>query len=88
MKKDRKDVPVLLKHYLKLNGKLLSFSIEEAFSGVVDALLTVDPRNAETRLLKRLIKYIRSDTDTHPIFISQTERRALKGYRQIGAGMS
>jgi hypothetical protein len=36
--KDGKGVPVLLKHYLKLNGKLLSFSIAEAFSGVVDGL--------------------------------------------------
>jgi hypothetical protein len=36
--KDGKGVPVLLKHYLQLNGQLLSFSIAEAFSGVVDEL--------------------------------------------------
>jgi hypothetical protein len=49
-------VPVLLKHYLKLNGKLLSFSIDEGFSGVVDGLLMVDLRDADTKLLRRFVK--------------------------------
>ena len=56
IEKDGKGVPVLLKHYLKLNGKLLSFSVDEGFSGVVDGLLMVDLRDTETRLLRRLIK--------------------------------
>ena len=54
--KDGKCVPILLKHYLKLNGKLLSFSIDEGFSLVVDGLLMVDLRDTDTRLLRRLIK--------------------------------
>jgi len=56
IEKDGKGVPVLLKHYLKLNGKLLSFSVDEGFSGVVDGLLMVDLRDTDTRLLRRLIK--------------------------------
>ena len=56
IEKDGKGVPVLLKHYLKLNGKLLSFSIDEGFSGVVDGLLMVDLRDANTRLLRRFVK--------------------------------
>ena len=31
---DGKGIPVLLKHYLKLNGKLLSFNVDKTFSGV------------------------------------------------------
>jgi hypothetical protein len=53
--KDGNGVPVLLKQYLKLNGKNLSFSIDEGFSGVVDGLLMVDLRDTDTRLLRRLI---------------------------------
>jgi hypothetical protein len=56
IEKDGKGVPVLLKHYLKLNGKLLSFSVDEGFSGVVDGLLMVDLRDTDTRLLRRWIK--------------------------------
>lgn len=63
IEKDGKGVPILIKHYLKLNGKLLSFSIDQGFSGVVDGLLMVDLRDADTRLLRRLIKKNRSDTD-------------------------
>lgn len=56
IEKDGKGVPVLLKHYLKLNGKLLSFSIDEGFSGVVDGLLMVDLRDTDTRLMRRFVK--------------------------------
>lgn len=67
IEKDGKGVPVLIKHYLKLNGKLLSFSIDQGFSGVVDGLLMVDLRDADTRLLRRLIKKNRSDTDNRSV---------------------
>jgi hypothetical protein len=72
-------VPVLLKHYLKLNGKLLSFSIDEGFSGVVDGLLMVDLRDADTRLLRRLITKNRPDTDNHPVSSSRLKGGYSKG---------
>ena len=56
IEKGGKGIPVLLKYYLKLNGKLLSFSVDEMFSGVVDGLLMVDLRDTDTNLLKRFVK--------------------------------
>lgn len=55
IEKDGKGVPVLLKHYLKLNGKLLSFNVDTAFSDVVDGLLMVDLRETDPKLLKRFL---------------------------------
>jgi len=52
---DGKGIPVLLKHYLKLNGKLLSFNVDKAFSGVVDGLLYVDLRETDPKILNRFI---------------------------------
>lgn len=52
---DGKGVPVLLKHYLKLNGKLLSFNVDKDFSDVVDGLLMVDLRETDPKILKRFI---------------------------------
>jgi len=50
---DGKGVPVLLKHYLKLNATLLSFNKDKSFSNVVDGLIWVDLMGVEERLLKR-----------------------------------
>ena len=52
---DGKGIPVLLKHYLKLNGKLLSFNVDKKFSGVVDGLLYVDLRETDPKILNRFI---------------------------------
>lgn len=59
---DGKGIPVLLKHYLKLNGKLLSFSVDKAFSGVVDGLLYVDLRETDPKILNRFIGTQKSST--------------------------
>jgi hypothetical protein len=55
IEKDGKGVPILLRHYLKLNGNLISFNVDKAFSSVVDGLLLVDLNNTETKLLKRFM---------------------------------
>lgn len=52
---DGKGVPVLLKHYLKLNGRLLSFNLDKAFSNTLDGLLLVDLRQTDPKILKRFI---------------------------------
>jgi putative hemolysin len=52
---DGKGIPVLLKHYLKLSGKLLSFNVDKAFSCVVDGLLYVDLRETDPKILNRFI---------------------------------
>ena len=55
IEKDGKGVPVLLKHYLKLNGKLLSFNLDKAFSNALDGLLMVDLRQTDPKILNRFI---------------------------------
>jgi putative hemolysin len=50
---DAKGVPILLRHYLKLNGVLLSFNVDPAFSDVIDGLIMVDMRKTEPKILQR-----------------------------------
>jgi len=52
---DNKGLPVLLKHYLKLNGRLLSFNIDPAFGHCIDGLIIVDLRTTAPRILKRFM---------------------------------
>ena len=46
-------VPVLLRHYLRLGGRVAGFNIDSRFSGVLDALLIVDLRKTPRKLLNR-----------------------------------
>lgn len=58
----RSGVPVLLRQYVKLGGRLLSFNVDPEFSGVLDGLMLVDLRHTETRLLER---YLGKDATAH-----------------------
>jgi putative hemolysin len=49
------DLPVLLRQYLKLGGKLLGFNVDPSFGGVLDGLLLVDLLETESRLLQRYL---------------------------------
>ena len=48
---DHKGIPTLLKHYLKMNGQLLSFNVDNDFGDCVDGLIVVDLVEADKRLL-------------------------------------
>jgi putative hemolysin len=48
-------VPILLKQYLKLGGKLLGFSVDPSFGSVLDGLILVDLTGTEERILKRYL---------------------------------
>ncbi len=50
---DQKGVPVLLKQYLKLGGKLLGFNVDYRFSKALDGLIVVDLVKTDPRLLDR-----------------------------------
>ena len=50
---DGKGMPVLLRHYLKLNARLLGFNVDPAFGDVLDALMMVDLTRVDASLLKR-----------------------------------
>lgn len=52
---DGKGVPVLIRHYLRLNASLLSFNVDRRFSDVVDGLIRVDLRNTDPRILSRFM---------------------------------
>jgi putative hemolysin len=48
-------VPVLLRQYLKLGGKLLGFNVDPDFSNALDGLILVDLTRTEPRLLERYL---------------------------------
>lgn len=50
---DKKGIPILLRHYLKLNGVLISFNVDPAFNDVIDGLILVDLVKSDARLLER-----------------------------------
>ncbi len=49
---DKKGVPVLLRHYLKMNGQLISFNIDPDFGQCLDGLIVVDLLKSDAKLLK------------------------------------
>lgn len=48
-------LPVLLRHYLKLNARLLAFSEDPAFGNVLDGLVVVDLLDVDRALLARYL---------------------------------
>lgn len=50
---DGKGVPVLLRQYLKLGGRLLAFHVDARFNHCLDGLIVVDLRAAEPTVLRR-----------------------------------
>ena len=55
IEEDGKGIPVLLRQYLKLNGKLLCFNVDKTFSDVVDGLLMVDLNETDARILNKFM---------------------------------
>jgi putative hemolysin len=52
---DGKGVPVLLRHYLRLNATILSFNVDKEFSGVLDGLIFVDLTRTDRKYLTRFM---------------------------------
>jgi putative hemolysin len=50
---NQKGVPILLKQYLKLGGKLLGFNRDPKFNNVLDGLILVDLRETQQKVLQR-----------------------------------
>ena len=50
---DGKGLPVLLRHYARLGGQLLSFNVDKNFSDVLDGFVMVDLRKSDPVLLAR-----------------------------------
>jgi putative hemolysin len=50
---DGKGVPILIKQYAKVGGKLVGFNLDRKFSDVVDGLVIVDLRETDPPVLER-----------------------------------
>jgi putative hemolysin len=50
---DSKSIPVLLRQYLRLGGKMLSFGVDNDFGGTLDCLVLVDMAAAPQRIVDR-----------------------------------
>lgn len=50
---DGKGIPVLLRQYLRMGGKMVSFNVDPEFGNTLDCLVLVDLANAPERIMKR-----------------------------------
>jgi putative hemolysin len=53
VEEDGKGIPILIKQYAKLGGKLIAFNLDRKFSDVVDGLVIVNLRQTEPAVLER-----------------------------------
>jgi len=50
---DGKGLPILLRQYAKIGGKMISFNVDRKFSNVLDGLVVVDLRQTDPEILER-----------------------------------
>ncbi len=69
METDGKGIPILLKQYVKMGGKLLAFNVDNQFSDTLDGLVMVDVRETDPVLLARYMtkEGVRAFHDYHRI---------------------
>jgi putative hemolysin len=53
VEEDGKGIPILIKQYAKLGGKLVAFNLDRNFSNVVDGLVILDLRETTATVLER-----------------------------------
>ena len=53
LESEQKHLPILLKQYLKLGGRLMGFNLDPGFGDVLDGLIFVDLRETDPRMLER-----------------------------------
>ncbi len=52
---DRKGVPVLLRQYIRMGGRLMGFNVDRSFANGLDGLVMIDLTKCEPRILERLM---------------------------------
>jgi putative hemolysin len=70
---ERREIPVLLRHYLNLGGQLLAFNIDRNFGHVMDGLIVVDLLQTDRKTLDRYM-----GTEGAAAFISYHEGKSEK----------
>lgn len=73
---DEKGVPVLLRHYLRLGGKLLGFNRDLSFGDVFDGLVVVDLSKTDPRILERYM-----GREGMERFLAHDARRGIESLR-------
>ena len=73
---DNKGVPILLKHYLKLGGKLLGFNVDPEFNNALDGLIMVDLVETAPRLLAKYMGQQGADTFLSHDHTEQEQQKA------------
>jgi hypothetical protein len=53
VEEDGKGLPILIKQYDKVGGRLVGFNLDRKFSDVVDGLVIVDLRQTDAAVLER-----------------------------------
>ncbi|MFY9674375.1 MAG: hypothetical protein WAK13_07970, partial [Terriglobales bacterium] len=53
VEEDGKGIPILIRQYAKLGGKLVAFNLDRKFSSVVDGLVILDLRQTNPVILER-----------------------------------
>lgn len=71
---DHKGIPVLLRQYLRLGGRLLGFNVDRQFADTLDGLLLVDLRQTEPTVLER--------------YMGESATRAFRAYHSANASRS
>ena len=52
IERGQRAVPVLLRHYLRLNAHVLGFNVDQDFGDAIDALMIVDLRDIDDRIIR------------------------------------
>ncbi len=55
LERDQKGVPVLLRQYLKLGGKLLAFNVDKKFANALDGLILVDLAETDSSMVEKYL---------------------------------
>jgi putative hemolysin len=55
IERGQRAVPVLLRHYLRLNARLLAFNVDPDFGEVIDALMLVDLAQIDERIIRHYV---------------------------------
>lgn len=50
---DNKGIPILMKHYLKLGGKIIAFNVDNDFGNCLDGMILVDLAKTDRKKLER-----------------------------------
>jgi hypothetical protein len=79
---DQKGLPVLIRQYLKLGAKFLSFNVDPQVSDSLDGLIVVDLARTESRVLERYM-----GKEGYAGFISQHRRQTFAAILSLGEGL-